>query len=56
MLNRSRLKAEKARRSLLEFVRQAWHVLEPEVPFVDGIHVRAICDHLQAVSEGKSAT
>src|SRR5579863_1665607 len=46
------LKAEKARRRLHEFVQQAWPVLEPETAFVDGMHVRAICDHLQAVSEG----
>ena len=51
--SRSRLKAEKARRSLHEFVRQAWHVLEPQTPFVDGIHVRAICEHLQAMTEGR---
>jgi len=28
-------------------------VLEPETPFVDGMHFRAVCDHLQAVSEGR---
>jgi hypothetical protein len=32
---------------------QAWHVLEPSNPFIDGLHVRAICDHLQAVTEGR---
>ncbi len=53
MFNRMRLKAEKARRRLHEFVVQAWHVLEPETPFVDGMHVHAICDHLQAVTEGR---
>lgn len=47
-----RLKAERARRRLHEFVCQAWHVLEPETPFVDGTHVGAICKHLQAVTEG----
>jgi hypothetical protein len=46
-----RLKAEKARRRLHEFVVQAWHVLEPDTPFVDGLHVHAICEHLQAVTE-----
>ncbi|HKE28939.1 MAG TPA: hypothetical protein VKB88_41600 [Bryobacteraceae bacterium] len=35
-----------------EFVRQAWAVLvAPSNPFVDGIHVRAICDHLPAITE-----
>ena len=52
VLSGLRLKAEKARRRLLEFVQQAWPVLEPVTPFVDGIHVRAVCDHLQAVSAG----
>jgi predicted phage terminase large subunit-like protein len=36
-------------------VRQGWHVLEPHNPFVDGLHVHAICLHLQAVSEGRIA-
>ncbi len=39
----------------MRFVRQAWHVLEPQTRFVDGIHVRAICDHLQAMTEGRLA-
>jgi hypothetical protein len=52
-LSRLRLKAEKARRRLHEFVMQAWHVLEPQTLLVDGIHVRAICDHLQAITEGR---
>jgi predicted phage terminase large subunit-like protein len=52
-LSALRLKAEKARRRLFEFVAQAWHVLEPETPFVDGIHVGAICDHLQAITDGR---
>jgi len=47
------VKAEKARRSFKEFVRQGWHVLEPNCEFVDGIHVDAICTHLQAVNEGR---
>ena len=49
----SALRTEKARRSFREFVKQAWRVLEPGTRFVDGIHVQAICDHLQAVSEGR---
>ena len=55
MLSRFQLKTEKARRRLHEFVEQAWHVLEPQTPFVDGMHVRAICDHLQAVTEGRDS-
>lgn len=48
-----RVKTEKARRRFQEFVRQAWHVLEPHVEFLDGIHIDAICGHLQAVTEGR---
>lgn len=39
--------------SLYEFVRRAWHVLEPATPMVDGWCMRAICDALQAVTEGR---
>jgi predicted phage terminase large subunit-like protein len=39
--------------SFYEFVRMAWHVLEPVHPFVGGWAVKAICDSLQAVTEGK---
>jgi hypothetical protein len=28
-------------------------VLEPQTRFVEGMHVRAVCDHLQAVAEGR---
>ncbi len=48
-----RLQAEKARRSLKQFVRQAWPILEPGTKFVDGFHIDAICSHLQAVTEGR---
>lgn len=47
------LTAEQARRSLREFVRQAWHVVEPETPFVDGWVIGAMCEHLQALVEGQ---
>lgn len=40
-------------KSLLEFVRQAWHVIEPNVPYVHGWHIEAICEHLEAVTRGQ---
>lgn len=40
-----------AERSLHEFVRQAWHVIDPD-PFVDGVHIQAICAHLEAIERG----
>ena len=45
------IEREWARRHLREFVRQAWPVLEPEA-FVPGWHVDAICEHLEAVTDG----
>lgn len=53
LLNLPAIRAEKARRSLREFVRQGWDVVEPHIPFVPNWHIDAICDHLQAVSEGR---
>ncbi len=41
--------AELCRRSLGEFVRQSWDVLEPATPFIDGWHIDAICEHLEAI-------
>lgn len=41
-------------RSLLTFVRYFWHVLEPKArPFVEGWALRAISEHLEAVSRGE---
>lgn len=47
------LEAELCSRELVEFYRQAWKVVEPGVPFVDGWHVEAIAEHLTAVSRGE---
>jgi len=43
---------ELATRSLREFVRQAWPVIEPHTPFVPGWHIDAIVEHLEAVTHG----
>src|SRR5580700_8988180 len=45
--------SELAARGLGEFVRQAWHVVEPSTPFVPGWHIDAIIEHLEAVSRGQ---
>lgn len=41
-----------AQTSFYAFIKQAWKVIEPKTPFVDGIHIRAMCDHLQGISNG----
>lgn len=39
--------------SLFGFVKEAWPILEPKTPFVEGWVIRAICDHLEAVTRGE---
>lgn len=46
------VQAEKAKRSLYEFAKQAWPILEPSTTFCPGWHLEAIADHLEACSEG----
>ena len=43
----------KAEVSLIEFMKQAWDIIEPGTPYVDGWHLHVIADHLQAVTQGK---
>jgi predicted phage terminase large subunit-like protein len=45
--------AECCKRSLYKFAMGAWSVLEPATEYIDNWHIRVICDHLQAVTEGK---
>lgn len=40
-------------RSLHQFMQRSWHVVEPGKPFIDGWHVGAICEHLEAVTVGQ---
>ena len=42
-----------AKRHLIEFIKQAWHIVEPKNRFIDGWHLHAICDHLEAISRGE---
>lgn len=42
-----------AEKSLHEFIRQAWHVLEPGREFVDGWHIGAVAEHLEAIESGQ---
>lgn len=50
------LLTEKSRRqceaSLVAFIEQAWHVVEPAAVFVPNWHIDAIAQHLEAVSRG----
>ena len=64
---RARRAAEATRRRLAEdlfairarcetlagFVREAWHVLEPNAAYVHNWHIDAMCAHLEAVTDGR---
>ncbi len=39
--------------TLAGFVREAWHVVEPNSDYVHGWHIDAICAHLEAVTDGR---
>ncbi len=39
--------------SLAEFVKAAWKILEPDQPLVWNWHLDALCDHLEAVTDGR---
>ena len=43
---------EACEQSLVEFIKQAWHVLEPSQPYIHGWHMEVLCDHLEACTEG----
>lgn len=44
------IERELCARSLAEFVKLAWPVLEPGQPYKHGWHIDAVCEHLEAVT------
>lgn len=46
---------ELARRSLYEFLIQAWPHIEPGTPLVLNWHIKTLCDEVQALLEGRTA-
>jgi predicted phage terminase large subunit-like protein len=47
------LQAEKYSRKLREYVKAAWHVVEPSKEYLPNWHIDAVCEHLEAVSTGQ---
>lgn len=47
------IERELCRRSLADFAKRAWHVLEPSTPLKWGWALDAICQHLEAVTRGE---
>ncbi len=52
MRTRQLIDRDLAEKRLHNFIRQAWHVVEPATDYVDGWHIRAICEHLEAITLG----
>lgn len=50
---RAAIQKERAERSLAEFIRQAWPVIEPGTEYIDNWHIDLIAEHLQAVNDGE---
>jgi predicted phage terminase large subunit-like protein len=48
------IEKRKCELSLAEFVKAAWHVIEPEQPYVHGWHIDFICAHLEAITRGET--
>jgi predicted phage terminase large subunit-like protein len=42
---------EAAEKDLVEFIRQAWHIVEPGQPYLHNWHVDMIAEHLTAITE-----
>jgi len=47
------VRQELAERKLADFIRQAWHVIEPATPYLHNWHIDLICEYLEAVSAGQ---
>lgn len=47
------LDRELSAKSLHHFSQEAYHILEPKRDFMDGWHIEAICEHLQACMDGQ---
>jgi len=52
-LSLEQVEAELGARSLYEYVKMIWPTVEPGYEYIDNWHIQAICEHLQAVSEGE---
>lgn len=52
-IDRTALEAEFGKRSLYEFVKMAWSVIEPSSEFLDNWHIEEICRHLEGTYKGE---
>lgn len=47
------VRAEKALRSLRDYIKQAWPIIEPATEYLDNWHIGAIAEYLEAVTVGQ---
>lgn len=50
---RETVQAEKARRSLKQFIHEAWPIIEPGAPYIPNWHIDAISELLEAATRGE---
>lgn len=50
---RPAIEGELLRRNFHDFVKAAWHIVEPGNAFSDNWHIKVICDHLEAAMRGE---
>lgn len=43
---------EAATRHLYDFIKQGWRYIDP-APFIDGWHIKAVCEHIEASTKGE---
>ena len=53
LLDDIELDRERATRKFRWFVEDAWHLVRPADRYVDGFHIGAICEHLEAQTRGE---
>ena len=53
LIDKALIEAELCRRSLHEFGRRAWSIVEPACPFIENWHNGVIAEHLQACAQGE---
>src|SRR5690349_16691654 len=47
------IQRELAPKSFADFVRLAWHIVEPAHPYIHNWHIDAVAEHLEAVTRGQ---
>jgi predicted phage terminase large subunit-like protein len=48
------IRGEHSKRSLKEFIKTFWHIVEPSQPFFDNWHIDCFCDHLTNIDQIKN--